>query len=245
MTGSNQAGIPYEQTAATLAFYAAERHGTPYETACGYYDIIANCTEDGRAGAFKVACELFGQPLEAGQPTFDAGPDEEDTLLDSAAEEYGPYVNSTLQLLLSKNLPEEEFYETLWSRLNDSILFETPDAKYFAFYYTVIDVRIPYFYLNKELWYSLSNERFHELLKREVRVRQKISFITYAEIGQQSERASAYLAELGIVRPSDNEPIEVIRAYERKLIAMVEIVRLTVHRATLHALSERDEGDER
>ena len=83
----------------------------------------------------------------------------------------------------------EEFYQILWRSYCS--IFSSDKELAFAFYYTLIDKRIPYQYLGKPL--SMENKRFMELIEANQENLQKIEYIRMSGYKQRTETASLLL----------------------------------------------------
>lgn len=139
-------------------------------------------------------------------------------------EQYGDVVNSIIKTFIQQNNDEKDFYHTIWLMINESLIFDTDAKRVFAFYFTLIDKRIPYFKIDESLLYSMSNERFSELQQNTARDRQKIRFIIKSAISQKTERAAILLNELGITIPTNDDP-RAIEEYEKRIMQMIYILQ--------------------
>ena len=139
-------------------------------------------------------------------------------------EQYGDVVNSIIKTFIQQNSEENDFYHSVWLMINESLLFDTEAKRAFAFYYTLIDKRIPYFKIDETLLYSMSNERFSELRQKTAHDRQRIRFIIRSAISQKTERAAILLNELGITIPVNDDPCE-IEEYEKRIMQMIYILQ--------------------
>ena len=171
---------------------------------------------------FQHACELFGT-IKSNKQTLVPVSDYS-TQKEKLREQYGDLVDSIIKTLCLQNAEESFFYHTMWSIINDSIIFDTEAKKVFALYYVLIDKRIPYFRIEDNLLYSMSNDRFSALQKETIHERQRIRFLLKAEMSQKTERAAVLLHELGIVIPNSDNNANVDE-YEKRLMQMVYILQ--------------------
>lgn len=106
---------------------------------------------------------------------------------------YGELVDGMLKLLINDNPEEMDFYEGIWSIVNNPVL-KDERARVFAFYYILIDSRIPYFHLEQGL--KMANEDFQRRIKRLTKKLAKIRFILVRDFSQRTEGASLLVQEL-------------------------------------------------
>ena len=83
-------------------------------------------------------------------------------------EMYGQMINGMLAALLTKNLSVNEFYEELWGAIVDNPILKEEKVKVFALYYIWIDMRIPYFQLDKGI--KMSNEEFADITRQRLEI---------------------------------------------------------------------------
>lgn len=171
---------------------------------------------------FQYVCEIYGT-ISSNEKTQIPISDYS-TQKERLSEQYGDIVNSLIKAYGQQNESEQVFYKMLWSIINESMLFDNEAKKIFALYFILIDKRIPYFKIDESLLYSMSNERFQELLKETARQGQRIRFILKSEFSQKSERAAVLLSEFGIVPPSDGNQ-QLLEEYENHMMQMVYILR--------------------
>lgn len=210
--------------------------GDSFDDAYNCFKIISDSeiSFDEQVEVFSYICEYYGTIETEEKIAVDRAPyrAEKDVLKSS----YGQIVDSLLIKFLKSNCNEKEFYESLWKVISSSLLFEDEKSKVFALYYIIIDARIPYFSLDFENKYSISNEKYKELRKKYVREIKKTRFILKTEFSQKTERASMLLAELHIMPPRENANPNEIDEYEEKLMKMVEI--LPQKNASMSSLKE-------
>lgn len=171
---------------------------------------------------FQYVCEVFGTVKSYAREPVPIS--EYNSQKEKLEEQYGDIVNSLIKTYGQQNSDEHIFYYTLWSLINESLIFDTEAKKVFALYFILIDKRIPYFKIDESLLYSMSNDRFAELLQKTARERQKIRFILKADISQRSERAAILLNEFGIRIP-DNDEQNAIEEYELRLMQMAYVLQ--------------------
>lgn len=186
------------------------------------FKMISAVDPEQQSELFQYVCEIFGTVKSYGKESIPVS--EYNAQKDRLEEQYGDIVNSLIKTYCQQNEDENIFYYTLWSLINESLIFNTDAKKIFALYFVLIDKRIPYFKIDESLLYSMSNERFSELLQKTAREGQRIRFILKADVSQRSERAAILLNEFGIRLPTSDDQKE-IDEYEMRLMQMVYILQ--------------------
>lgn len=95
-------------------------------------------------------------------------------------------IDAYLETVIEKNGDEEKFYSTIWSFIQNP-LFETEAEREFAFFWIMIDKRIPYYHLPSGL--RLQANEFRDLSKR---IKEKTSiakFVLERDFEQWTEQA--------------------------------------------------------
>lgn len=197
--------------------------GSTFSICAALYDMIMDSEEEQRPQLFELAINLYEdvESDESVQVESSAYEKQKDDL----KEKYGEFVNSSIEFLIAKNDPANIFYQNLWETIQNKIFFPTDAAKVFAFYYVVIDRRVPYFELGQG--YLMSNEAYRKLRRKHASLLKKIRYILNAELDQKTERASFLLNELGIAIPDEEVGVEIVNEYEKFLMVMVEILNTT------------------
>ena len=113
---------------------------------------------------------------------------------------YGDLIDEMFELVLRDNLPEKEFYVSLWQVLNNPILRDEP-ARAFALYYILIDRRTPYFHLDQGL--KMADDDWKGMMQRLRRPRAKVRFILATSFAQRSEEADLLVKELDALKAAD------------------------------------------
>ena len=127
---------------------------------------------------------------------------------------YGDLINGLIRSTIKRcdygTLQPEEFYSNLWESfcVNLSSLKE----KAFAFYYTVLDKRIPYIYIGKPM--SMEQSRYEKYIKENEEILNKIAYIFKSAYSQKTEIASLILQCLECIDDFDIKVIALIRAME-------------------------------
>lgn len=186
------------------------------------FKIISAANPEHQGELFQYVCEVFGTVKSYGKESIPIS--EYNAQKQRLEEQYGDIVNSLIKTYCQQNEEEHVFYCSLWSLINESLIFDTEAKKVLALYFILIDKRIPYFKIDESLLYSMSNNRFGELLQKTALEGQKIRFILKADISQKSERAAVLLNELGIKLPADGDQ-KATDEYEIRLMQMVYILR--------------------
>lgn len=197
--------------------------GDSFDDAYNIYDLIIRTeNEDEQIDLFQYVCENYGLEESNESLEINRAPYKEEK--SKLKEKYGTILNSVLETYLKENLEKKMFYSKIWKTVKDSYLFDSEAAKVFAVYFILIDKRIPYFELDSNCRYQLSNEKFRKLWNKYEIQLLKIRFILSTEFSQRTEQASTLLNEFGISKPNSDATREEVDEYERKLMMMVEIV---------------------
>ncbi len=196
--------------------------GEPFDKCDVLFQMISAVDPDQQSELFQYLCEIYGtiKPLEKETVPISVYSAQKDRL----EEQYGDIVNSIIKTYSQQNNDEQVFYQTVWTLISESILFDTNAKRIFALYYILIDKRIPYFKIDESTLYSMSNDRFSELLHRSAREGQRIRYILKSDFSQKTQKASVLLNELGISLPASDDQEE-INSYEIRLMQMVYILR--------------------
>lgn len=162
-----------------------EGQGNHIDLVAAVYELFLK-RENDQAEILVAAVSNYGVYISAEKvPVPASGRD-----VENLTKLYGPTVDAFLESLIERRLPEKEFYEKLVNFVNNP-LFDTDDAKFFAFYWLVIDKRLPYFKLDGLL--ELSPGRFSEIIDENRPTLAKIGFVLATKFGQWSEQGSALL----------------------------------------------------
>lgn len=186
------------------------------------FQMISATDFDLQSELFQYVCEIFGVVKSYGKEAVPVSA--YSAQKERLEEQYGDIVNSLIKTYGQENNDEQVFYHTLWSLITESLLFNTDAKKIFALYFILIDKRIPYFKIDDSLLYSMSNDRFAELLRQTAHEGQKIRFILKTDFSQKTEKAAVLLNEFGIKLP-DSDDQSLINQYELQLMQMVYILR--------------------
>lgn len=198
--------------------------GDSFDDAYNIYKIIVENLEEffEQVVAFQYACEIYGTLESDDTYILEKAPYKNEK--SELENEFGEIVNTLLANYIKKNVPEENFYTSIWKIICDPLIFSTEKSKVFSLYYILIDARIPYFMLDYKNRYTVSNEKYKELRHKYTKEIQKMRFILKASYKQKTERASSLLAELGISVPTEEATLEQIETYEKKLMQMIEVL---------------------
>lgn len=153
--------------------------------------LLDSLDEDVQPVALRYACESFGSSESSEEHQTDDYISKNE--LKSLTLKYGSILNQLLEMAISEDLSEDEFYGKLWSIVNNPLLSEF-NARVFALYWYLIDKRIPYFNLGSGL--KMSNEDYKAARRRLRFNSAKIRFIMSREFTQRTEQASLLLDEI-------------------------------------------------
>ncbi len=102
--------------------------------------------------------------------------------------QYYRFAKQMLQILFSREMPVEQFYEQLWLVIGENVLLPTDREKIYMLHVVRSDMRIPYFRLEKGL--TMEGEEFSEITSRKKREIKKALVIIRADYEQRTERSS-------------------------------------------------------
>lgn len=206
-----------------LIEFLSTSDGSTFNICAGLYNIILGAEEKQRASLFEKAINLY-EDIDSTE-TIKAPVSPYDGQKKVLKEKYGDIVNSFIEFFVGQKDSTENFYTNMWQSIQNDTFFPTEASKVFAFYYVVIDSRVPYFELDQG--YGMSNESYRKLRKKHAALLKKVRYILNTEFEQKTEQASLLLQELGITMPSEEDNVETVNEYEEKLMVMVEIINET------------------
>ncbi len=128
---------------------------------------------------------------------------------------YGDMVDGIIESTIKRcdygTIKPEDFYKYLWKSYSANLTSLKELA--FAFYYTVIDRKIPYIYVGKPL--SMETDKYKEILKNSEDYIKKIDYIFSLSYKQKTETASLIL-----------QCINDIGDYETKVVMLARVLDL-------------------
>ncbi len=132
-----------------------------------------------------------------------------------------------LQNLINANISEDEFYEKIWNKLNDSDLFPNPEDKTALLLTLWLDTRIPYYQLGESC--SMENDEYKEIIELLSPKIKKARFIVYSGIEQKTQRTSLLMDVSDTIE--DYRQKVVFWSYVISLITKFEANQLVVQAA--------------
>ena len=222
-----------------LQDFLSSADGSAFNICAGLYEIILKADKEDRPYLFQKAIDLYEDIDSDKSVPVSALPYE--TQKKALQEKYGDIVDSFIAFFTAQKYTVEVFYKNMWESIQNDAFFPDDAAKIFACYYVIIDKRVPYFALDQG--YEMSNESYRGLRKKHSALLKKIRYILNVELDQKTERASLLLKEIGIAMPDGEAGVEIVNEYEKKLIAMVEILNvLNQQGASLDAFMKQMQG---
>ncbi|MCW5649790.1 MAG: hypothetical protein KIS62_08600 [Ramlibacter sp.] len=180
-----------EQLAAEIDTALSLGDGTKINLSYTILKIIQRADLSDQPVLIRHAAESFENAQSSKEIQIDAFiNDTERALLEK---KFGKLVDQMLNLIFSDNAPEEKFYANLQALLQNP-LFPDEKTRTFAFYFALIDKRLPYFQLTQGL--KMSDDDWKQSHRRLSRERAKIRFILNSEFKQRSEEADLLLKEI-------------------------------------------------
>lgn len=213
--------------------------GSSFNICAFLYSIVLKAPLDSQPFFFEQAINLLEDIDSDKSISTPVSPYE--SQLKSLTDQYGDIVNSFISFFINQSTSTDFFYQSLWKAIQNNMFFPDEASKAFAFYFVLIDRRVPYFILPRG--YEMSNESYRSLRKKHSIVLKKIRYIMSTEFDQKTERASLVLQELGISIPDSESSVEVVNDYERKLIILVEALNSPGSTASLRTLLDHFETD--
>ncbi len=220
----------YESSLSKIRDFLYSADASSFSICANIYEIIINAENQARPKLFEMVATLY-EDIESDE-TVRIAESPFESQEDALEEQYGKLVNSFIAFYISQHYNTELFYEKMWETIQSNLFFPNDAAKVFAFYYIMIDKRIPYFELIDG--YQMSNEAYQSLRRKHSEELRKIRYINNIQFNQKTEHASLILNEIGIRMPESDASVELISSYEEKLIILVEA--LNAARATAKSL---------
>ena len=124
--------------------------GQPFDVCDVLFKMVSASDTSQQAELFQYVCEIFGTIKSNEKSPISIS--EYSAQKDRLEEQYGDIVNSIIKTFGQQNSEEIVFYRSLWSIINSPLLFDTEAKKVFAFYFVLIDKRIPYFKIDDGLF---------------------------------------------------------------------------------------------
>jgi hypothetical protein len=171
--------------------------GTQINQCYAVFNVINSAPANQVSELLQHASELFGT-IESDESEF-TPPMISDSEKDELKGQYGEILDEILKSYIKRNMTEDEFYPKMWSAITSSV-FDNEPSQVFALYYTLIDKRIPYFYVDMSQAVSMSNDEFSRIKRQIATQRAKVRFLLKREFPQKTQQASLILQELdGVV----------------------------------------------
>ena len=200
--------------------FLSSSEGSAFNICAKLYEMIIRGKKEDQPRLFQQAIFLYEDVIP--NKTTTAPVSQYEIQKATLKEQYGNLVNSFIEFFVQQKYSCDVFYSHMWNTLQDDMFFPDKAAKVFAFYYVLIDRRVPYFELSQG--YLMTNKSFKQLYRKNAEELRKVRYILSTEMKQKTERASLLLKELGIDIPDSAAPVEVVNEYEKKVIIMTEII---------------------
>lgn len=164
---------------------------------------------------FQYVCENLLEKPENPQIKIDRYFTKEE--LDEYESMYGDIVNALIGSTIKKCdygiVKPEDFYKNLWEGYSANLSSLKELA--FAFYYTIIDKKIPYIFIGKPL--SMEQTKYKEVIKRNQDYLKKIEYIFNLPYKQKTETASLILQCIDNVDDYEGKVIVLARALDTNI----------------------------
>lgn len=211
----------YDESLKAIEMFLSKTKGSSFNICAELYELICHAERLVQPKLFEQTILMY-EDVESDE-SIDVSISVYEAQKKTLKDQYGDIVNSFIEFFVQQRYSNDEFYKKMWETLQNDIFFPDKAAKVFAFYYVLIDRRVPYFELAQG--YLMSNESFRNLRKKHSDILRKIRYILSTEMQQKTERSSLLLKEIGIDIPDSDAPLEIVNEFEKKLIIMVEILK--------------------
>lgn len=175
--------------------------GTLINRCFAMYKLIEEC-EDCHAKLLKYTFETFGfvESDNSDPAIMEISKSEQDQLKN----DYGDMVNGIIKALIRRSYNhEEEFYQELWNTISSPI-FKDEKAKVFAFYYSIIDKRLPFFSVTTGT--RMANKDFRERQRVLSKKIAKAKFVlNNRDLFDQKTEVASHLLE---IVESEEDPLD-------------------------------------
>lgn len=198
--------------------------GSTFSLCAALYNIILQEDEENQALAFENAINLYDD-IDSDE-TVPLEPSPYEAQKKALKDTYGDFVDSFIEFFTKRKGPKEAFYHDLWEAICNESFFSSEASKIFAFYYVVIDSRVPYFEL--EQGYEMSDESYRKLRLKHAATLKRVRYILNADFNQKTELASLLLSELGTEMPKEDTTVDAVLEYEKKLAILVEVLNTKI-----------------
>lgn len=172
---------------------------------------------------FQYVCERFVAKPENGNHRIDKyfSPEEVTEYQVTIGDSIDGLINSTMRKCDYGLIKPTDFYTALWQSYCAN--FSTIKERAFAFYYTIIDKKIPYQYIGKPL--SMDDERYKELIISNKENIRKLEYIANGDYKQRTERASLILSCLNQIDD-----------FESKVVILAKAIQIFEKRVSEHKI---------
>lgn len=215
--------ISVEEATHEIDDYLAHISGDLFDVSDEIYHIITKTKKAEQYQVFQYVCPRFGT-IHSDETRL-AKPSRFKNSRDKNQEAYGTYIDNLLNLYLKQNLDEGNFYQQLWNSISENAPFDNAEKKIFALYYILIDDRIPYFHVDEESLYTVSEEEFNRIITENRPDIQKVRFLILKRYEQTTEMASAILSEFGIGATMREKDKKLYDKYLSKMIAICGFIQ--------------------
>ena len=160
------------------------------------YGLIESSPHSDRARLLAIAADIFGRLDRDESRSRIAVTDPPGDILANQASlrrRYADLVDAALTSYIDRNASAEEFYESMWTFIESSIL-EDKNAKVFALYWMMLDRRIPYYQIDPGLRMDPGVFRDRTLSLRDPIG--KLRFLLARDFEQRTELAGAVLTHI-------------------------------------------------
>ena len=158
------------------------------------YKLISDAPEDERGNLLKLFFENYD--IEPNEKTLDlpaaiSEDDEHETIIHLL----GPVIQE-VDDLLERKLPENEFYEQLWTYISESEDFHNDTERICSLVAINMSANIPYFPINEDDMVSMEQDEYAESMETLKTQMKRMERLIKRDYEQKTQQASLLLREL-------------------------------------------------
>lgn len=201
--------------------------------------------ENARGGRIEIFAEVYGMIRKQKQPGLalrcflekaDSLRKQKEVIeaddfaaLDFMQFEYrcGTLVEGILDKLMSDRMDEDDFYCAVWNEIQESRYFVQEKEKVYAMYEIWTDGRIPYYKMAEGI--QMENEKFGEIIRKNIEQIKKIIFVLNSKFAQKTERSSLLI-----------EILDSLETEEDKAVILAQILAIIDKRAYLRGVHKAE-----
>lgn len=182
--------------------------GDAFDICSDIYKYITDAPEEDRVSLFSLACKEYGIVDSDGTlkvPNSIINHEKQDELKSTYGRVIDALLDSAIKTAVDKRYDDETFYKFIWEKIVCNSLFRTEEERLFAFYYIIIDKKIPYYSISSGL--EMDNKRYQSIIEANESNIQKLKFILAVRFDQRTQEASNLL---DVLLSQDSYDVQVV-----------------------------------